>query len=370
MKQFICHVAGLICLPILAFSQVYLTSTPSGGNKKATVSERVGITDVTIHYDRPAVKGREGKIWGQLVHTGFADPGFGSSKSSPWRAGANENTTIEFTNDVKIEGQPLPAGKYGFFIAYDPSACTLIFSKNASSWGAYYYNEHEDALRVRVKPVALDKSVERLKYEFMDQTENAATIALEWEKLKIPFKLETDYEKDQVASFRRELRTDKGFSWEGWDQAAGWCAQHNINLDEALLWADTATSATFGGSRVFTPWATKAMVLQKLGRNGDAAAAMKTGMPFASMQELHGYGRQLIQLKQNKEAMEVFKTNYDKNPNQFTTLMGLVRGYAANGDYKSALKYANQALAMAPDPQNKTNIQRMIEQLTAGKDVN
>ncbi|KAA2239976.1 DUF2911 domain-containing protein [Chitinophaga agrisoli] len=370
MKQFICHVAGLICLPLFTFSQVYLTSTPSGGNKKAAVSERVGITDVTIHYDRPAVKGREGKIWGQLVHTGFADPGFGSSKSSPWRAGANENTTIEFTNDVKIEGQPLPAGKYGFFIAYDPSECTLIFSKNASSWGAYYYNEQEDALRVKVKPVALDKSVERLQYEFMDQTENAATIALEWEKLKIPFKLETDYEKDQVASFRRELRTDKGFSWEGWDQAAGWCAQHNINLDEALLWADTATSATFGGSRVFTPWATKAMVLQKLGRNGDAAAAMKTAMPFASMQELHGYGRQLIQLKQPKEAMEVFKTNYDKNPNQFTTLMGLVRGYSANGDYKAALKYANQALAQAPDPQNKTNIQRMIEQLTAGKDVN
>ena len=370
MKQLFCYVVGLVCLPVMAFSQVYLTSTPSGGNKKAAVSERIGITDVTIHYDRPAVKGREGKIWGQLVHTGFADPGFGSSKSSPWRAGANENTTIEFSNDVKIEGQSLPAGKYGFFIAYDPAECTLIFSKNSSSWGAYYYNEQEDALRVRVKPVALDKSVEWLKYEFMNQTEDAATIALEWEKLMIPFKVETEYVKDQVNTFRKELRTDKGFSWEGWDQAARWCAERNVNLDEALLWADTATSATFGGERVFTPWATKALVLQKLGRKGDADAAIKKAVPYASMQELHGYGRQLLQQKQAKEAMAIFKTNYDQHPNEYTTLMGLVRGYAANGDYKSALKYANQALAIAPDQPSKNNLQRMIGLLGEGKDVN
>src|SRR5688572_25535096 len=91
-----------------SFSQIPLTVAPSGGNKKASVSERIGLTDVTIHYDRPAVKGREGKIWGQLVHTGFTDQGFGSSKSAPWRAGANENTTFEFSTPVKINGQSLP----------------------------------------------------------------------------------------------------------------------------------------------------------------------------------------------------------------------------------------------------------------------
>ena len=112
---------------------------PDGGNKKAMVGERIGITDVTIHYDRPGVKGREGKIWGQLVHTGYADLGFGTSKAAPWRAGANENTTIEFSTDVMIEGQTLPAGKYGFFIAYDPNECTLIFSKNTTSWGSFFY---------------------------------------------------------------------------------------------------------------------------------------------------------------------------------------------------------------------------------------
>src|SRR5882724_5835995 len=87
-----------------------LTAVPSGGNKKAVTGERIGITDVTIHYDRPHVKGREGKIYGtSVVHVGYADLGFGSSKAAPWRAGANENTTIEFSNDVKVEGHDLPA---------------------------------------------------------------------------------------------------------------------------------------------------------------------------------------------------------------------------------------------------------------------
>src|SRR5215203_1616829 len=169
------------------FAQITLTSLPSGGNKKAFVGERIGLTDVVIHYDRPGVKAREGKIWGQLVPAGFVDLGFGNSKASPWRAGANENTTIEFSNDVTIEGQPLKAGKYGFFIAYDSTEATLIFSNNATSWGSYYYDSTEDALRVKVKQVKTANSTEWLKYEFMNQTENSATIALLWENQKIPF---------------------------------------------------------------------------------------------------------------------------------------------------------------------------------------
>lgn len=361
---------GLLCLSFSVFSQIPLTTAPSGGNKKAAVTERIGLTDVSIHYDRPAVKGREGKIWGQLVPVGFTDPGFGSSKSAPWRAGANENTTIEFSSNVKIEGQSLPAGKYGLFLAYSPDESTLIFSKNSSSWGNYYYTDKEDALRVKVKPVALDKSVERLKYEFMDETENSAIVGLQWEKLMFPFKIEVDYINDQINSFRSELRSSRGFLWEGWNQAAQWCLQNNVNLQEALLWSDTATSPIFGGEKSFTAWAVKSEILQKLGRQEDAAAAMKKGLPFAGMQEIHQYGRQLIQQKQPKEALEIFRKNAEKYPGQFTTLMGLTRGYSANGDYKNALKYATQAEALAPDPQNKSNLQRMTGLLKEGKDVN
>lgn len=351
------------------FSQIILTTLPSGGNKKAAVGERIGLTDVSIQYDRPGVKGREGKIWGQLIPVGYTDQGFGSSKAAPWRAGANENTTIEFSSDVKIEGQPLAAGKYGFFVAYDPNECTLIFSKNSTSWGSFFYKPEEDALRVKVKPVALEKSVEWLKYEFMDQTENAATIGLQWEKLMIPFKIETDYVKDQLASFRNELRNSKGFEWRAWNQAASWCLQRNVNLEEALLWADTAISTNFGGERSFPAYATKAGILSKLGKNDEAAAVMKIAMPLGTMNDIHFYARSLISLKKPKEALDIFKMNYDKNPNQFTTLVGLARGYSANGDFKTALKYAEQALPLTPDGQ-KSSVQTMIDKLKDNKDIN
>lgn len=369
MKRMFATLLAVACT-VSGFSQIPLTVLPSGGNKKASVSERIGLTDVTIHYDRPGVKGREGKIWGQLVHTGFTDQGFGSSKAAPWRAGANENTTIEFTTDVKIQGQSLAAGKYGFFIAYDPNESTLIFSKNSSSWGSYYYNDKEDALRVKVKPVVLDKSVEWLKYEFSEQKENSAVVSLLWEKLSIPFTIEVDYIKAQLESFRRELRTEKGFIWESWDQAAQWCAQRNVNLDEALLWADSASGPSFGGDRSFQAQSTKAQVLQKLGRNAEAAEVMKKALPLGSMNEVHQYGRQLLGLKFTQEAFNVFKMNHDKYPGQFTTLMGLARGYSAQGDYKNALKYMNQALPLAPDTNNKNNILSMIDKLKAGRDIN
>ena len=126
----------------------------------------------------------------------------------------------------------------------------------------------------------------------------------------------------------------------------------------------------FCGDRVFAAWSTKAQILEKMNRQREADSIMKKTLVFADMNEIHQYGRQLLQQKKNKEAIEVFKANFQKYPNQFTTLMGLTRGYSANGDYKNALKYANQALALAPDTNNKNNVTTMIEKLKAGKDAN
>jgi hypothetical protein len=360
----------LLQCALLQFANAQLTSLPSGGNKKASVSERVGITDVTIHYDRPGVKGREGQIYGKLIPVGYADLGFGNTKQAPWRAGANENTTIEFSDDVKIDGHDLPAGKYGFFIAYDPNECTLIFSKNHNSWGSFYYDPKEDVLQVKVKPVATDKSAEWLKYEFINETENSATIALQWEKLMISFKVEVDINKTQIESFRKELRSERGFVFEAWVQAAQWCVQKNTNLDEALLWADTACSVNFGGDHSFQSWSTKAQVLEKLGRSNEAAEAMKTGLPFANEFEIHQYGRQLLKEKKNKEAFDVFKMNYDKHPNSFTSTLGLARGYSAIGNYKKALELAQKAQPLATDALNKANVEKLIATLKEGQDIN
>ena len=247
---------------------------------------------------------------------------------------------------------------------------TLIFSRNNSSWGSYFYDPKEDALRVNVKTRVLKESVERLKYEFFNETDNSATVSLMWEKLEIPFKIEVDYVQTQLQSFRNELRSDKGFRSDAWQQAAQFAVDNNTSLEEALQWSDYSINAVFVGEKNFRNYATRAAVLNKLGRTAEADAAMKTAMPLANMQELHQYGRQLIQQKKNKEALEVFKLNAQKNPNNFTTYMGLARGYSANGDFANALKNAQLALPLAPNPPSKDAAEKMIATLKAGKDVN
>ena len=368
MKQKIYLAVAAMMISIYTFSQS-LSIPPNGGNKKASVSERIGITDITIHYDRPGVKGREGKIWNNLVHTGFTDLGFGTSKAAPWRAGANENTTITFTTDVMVEGKPLKAGTYGFSIAMGNGDAILIFSNNSTSWGSFFYDSTEDALRVTVKTEPLSENVEWLKYEFMNETDNSAVIALMWEKLKIPFKVEVNYPKTQIAMFRNELRSSKGFSADAWTQAAQFAAANN-DLEEAEKWSDYSINGAFVGQKNFTTLSTKAMILEKEGKISEADAAMKEALPMGSMTDLHQYGRQSITQKRPKDALDIFKYNAQKNPGVFTTNVGLARGYAANGDYKNALKYAKLAQPMAPDKSNKDSLEKMIQLLNEGKDIN
>ena len=368
MKKILLGFAAILLLQ--TFTTAQLTTTPNGGNLKATIGERIGLTDVTIHYDRPGVKGREGKIWGQLVPYGFTDLGFGTSKAAPWRAGANENTTIEFSTDVKVEGNNLPAGKYGFFIAVGKEESIIIFSKNNAAWGSFFYNQNEDALRVTVKQAVMDKTVERLKYEFINQTANSATVALEWEKWMFPFKIETDVNKYQLQYFRNELKSDKGFDWKPWVQAANWCATNNTNLEEALQWSDYAISGLFIGEKNFTTLATKSQILSLMGKKVEADALMKEALPLGNMTEVHTYARQLQGDKKFKEAAEIFKSNYKKSPNTFSTNMGMARAMSTEGNFKEALKYANAALAQAPDAGNKANVEKMIGTLKAGKDIN
>ncbi|MFT3681595.1 MAG: DUF2911 domain-containing protein [Ferruginibacter sp.] len=368
MKKNFFLVAAFLLLQYCSLAQ--LTTPPNGGNHKAMVSERIGLTDVTIRYDRPGVKGREGKIWGQLVPFGFTDQGFGTSKAAPWRAGANENTTIEFSTDVKVEGKDLPAGKYAFFIAVEKDESTLIFSKNNAAWGSFFYKPEEDALRVVIKQKPVEKSVEWLKYEFLDQTTNAATIALEWENLIFVFKVETDLNKIQLQTFRNELKTDKGFEWKAWVQAVNWCADNNTNLDEALQWADYAIGAVFVGEKNFSTLSAKSRILALTGKTAEADALMKEALPLGAMNEVHNYARQLLGAKKVKDAAEVFKANYKKYPNTFTTNMGMARGLSAEGSFKEALKYATAALAQVPDPATKTYVEGLVEKLKQGKDIN
>src|SRR5688572_7868106 len=148
------HIASLaIVLLLCATASAQITTPPSGDNQKSSVTQYIGLVKVTIDYNSPDVhapngEDRTGKIWGTLVPFGMIDDPFGTCTECPWRAGANENTVFSVSHDVTIEGQPLPAGRYGLHMVAGPEEWTLIFSKNADSWGSYYYDAAEDALRV------------------------------------------------------------------------------------------------------------------------------------------------------------------------------------------------------------------------------
>lgn len=147
---------------------------------KASVMQTIGFTDVTVSYSRPGVKGRE--VWGKLVPYGKV-----------WRAGADEATKITFSTEVMIEGKKLAAGTYSFFAIPGEKEWTLIFNKVADQWGAFEYNEAEDVLRVKVKPVA-NGFQEWLSYAFLKKSDNSAVLELEWDKLKIPFEIKVNLE--------------------------------------------------------------------------------------------------------------------------------------------------------------------------------
>jgi hypothetical protein len=342
-----------------------LTLPAGGSNYKYHASHRIGITDVKVHWDAPGVKGREGKIWGtQIAHYGFVDLGFGSSKAAPWRASANENVVMSFSTDVRIEGKPLAAGKYGFFVAVYPDSCTLIFSKYHEAWGSYSYDPAADALRVTVRQQKNQpQSREWLNYEFSDPAPSSATLALVWERWRIPFSISVDLNKTVVESLRSELQGEKGFYDENCYAAADFCLQNNYNLEEALTWAGLAVR----NNPSFTNIRLQASILEKLGRGAEAEKALEKGLDKASAQELHQYGRQLVGQKKAAKALEVFQLNFKKHNGEWPTQVGLMRGYSATGDLKKALEHAKLALAQAPDDTNKKSLEASIKTLSEGK---
>ena len=353
-----------------SFAQVMpLTLEPDGGNRKASVSEQVGIVKITINYSRPGVKGREGKIWNtRVAHYGFEDLGHGTTNAAPWRAGANENTTISFSHPVRVEGKDLPPGTYGFFIALGDQESTLIFSKINTSWGSFYYDSTQDALRVTVTNQKLDQSVEWLKYEFIEQKDDGITVAMSWEKRMIPFKIWVDRKALQMAAFINDFRTTRPYY--DFIDAANWCIQSNYGLEQALQWMDRAIYFRVMGEKNFRTLSTKANVLMKMSRVDEAKKVMQEALPMGTMVDVHYYGRQLLTMNQVDEAFKVFKANYDKYPNQYTTNVGMGRAFSAKGDYKKALTYMEAALQQAPDAGSKNNLQAMITKLREGQNVN
>lgn len=343
---------------------------PVGFNPRSTIAEEVGITSITIKYSRPGVKGREGKIWGSVVAYGFSSFNFiNGNISSPWRAGANEATIISFEHDVKVEGKDIKAGSYALFMAMEKDSVTLIFSRQTDAWGSFYYTPESDVLRVKVKTGSLDKTVEWLKYEFLEHTENSCVIALQWEKLSVPFTVQVDVQNIVLARMRAELTGAKGFTSANNLQASMYCFDNKINLEEAIGWARRAVTGQPFAQSGFEAYRNLASGYETMNRTPQADSVMNEGLLIANINQYTGYGKALIAKKRIKRAIEVLLGAGKKFGDVFAVNNGLSYAYSANGDFKKALEFANKALAQSP-PQNKTTVSANLEKLKAGKDIN
>lgn len=364
----------LFSISILSFfvSFAQLDLPASGNNPRATISEEVGITSITIKYSRPDVNKREGKIYGDgnPVPYGFTTPSFLTNKNTaPWRAGANENTIISFEHDVTIEGKPLKAGSYGLHMAMGANNATLIFSTQIDAWGSFYYDEKYDALRVDVKPVALEKSVEYLKYEFIEHKEKYCVIAMQWEKLSVPFKVGVDVDNIVLARIREELTSRKGFTPALILSATQFCFNKNINLEEALAWSKKAIDGQ-GGQKTYITLRNLATAYEKLNRIPEADSTMNEALLIATANQYTAYGRLLITQKRIDKAMEIFLASQKRYKDIFGVNNGLMFGYSAKADFKNAIKYAEKTRAQAPNDAGKKQIEGLLLKLKEGKDIN
>ena len=318
-----------------ALGQAFSPLKTPQASPEASVDQVVGVTDVRISYHRPAVNKR--KVWGELV-----------PYKEVWRAGANENTTIFFSSDVSVGGQKLAAGTYGLHMIPTESDWTIIFSKQNAAWGSFSYDQKEDAARITATPQPAEFQ-ERLGYTFEDPTDTSVQVALRWEKLKVAFPVTVDTPQVVVESLRKELRGLGRFFWQGWNQAAAYCLRNNVNLDEALQWADESTKI----AENFTNLRTKAGLLEKKGDTKTAEALRARSLALATETEMNAYGYQLLGQKKTEEAIEAFKKNVKDHPASWNVYDSLAEAYATKGDKKQATELYMKARGMAPESQRK-----------------
>jgi len=335
-------------LTLAAFVPASAQQTIQGlpqASQHARVLQQVGISTVAIDYHRPAVNGRE--VWGALVPW-----------DQVWRAGANDNTTITFSDPATVEGQPIAAGTYGLHMVPGREKWVIAFSANSTSWGSFSYDQAEDALRVEVKPTAAEFE-ERLEYTF-DQVDNRqAEVALRWEKLRVPFTVVFDTPALVVAKIERDLRHLPKFSWQGWNSAAAWTVQSQYALEKGLAWADQSISMNENGTNLTT----RMSILTRLGRQDEAKVVGAKIEGIGNEVEINALGyAYLQQLGDTDKAIAVFEKNTRDHPDSWNVWDSLGEAYAAKGDQGRARELYGKALGMAPEAQ-KARIQGVLDGL-------
>lgn len=347
-----------LLMGILAANSQGIT-IPRTPSPAAEVTQTLGISTVTVNYSRPSVNGRV--IWGGVVPYGWNVQGFGSGSEAPWRAGANENTTIRFSHPANVEGKTVPAGTYGLFFVINPdNTAEVILSKDYRSWGSFWYDAKHDQLRAPV-PLRDIGHTELLTYDFINTTKNAGELVLNWERKQIPVKIEFAVDEIVMANAAEELKGPVGFGWQGYASAANYALQNNINPAQALQWIDQAITQ----NRNFVTLNVKSGLLKKMGRQADADKLMTEAVAMATEAELNTFGYQLLAEGQVDKAIEMLKLNTERHPRSANTWDSLGEALFTKGDKKNAITNFKRSLSLNPPANVKANSEKFLKQLGA-----
>jgi len=334
-------------------------TTPRTPSPTASVSQTIGISTVTVKYSRPSVKGRE--VWGTLVPYGWNKQQFGAGNDAPWRAGANENTVIQFSHPVKVEGQTVPAGDYGLsFVINKDNTGEVILSKDSRSWGSFWYDAKNDQLRAPIQLKAISHT-ELLTYDFANLSKNAGELVLNWEKKQFPVKIEFAVDNIVMANAIEELKGPTGFNWQGYSSAANYALQNEVNYEQAMKWIDQAIAQ----NRNFVTLRTKADLQRKMNQVAEADKTMSEAFATATENELNLYGYQLLNQGEKDKSIQIFTINTQRFPKSPNVWDSLGEGYAANGDKKNAITSFKKSLSLNPPANVKANSEKFLKQLGA-----
>jgi len=338
-----CILAGLVLygFPVALSAQAPQLVLPKA-SPRATVGQTVGLTEITVSYDRPGVNGRP--IWGALVPW-----------DSVWRAGANENTVITFSSPVRIGGTDVPAGRYGLHMIPTRSRWTVILSREANAWGSFSYDSTEDLLRVKTTARRGDFH-ERLVYTLDDPGEGTVVATLRWDTLAVPLAIEVDSRRVVADSLREQLRGLGRFFWQPWNQAAAWCAANRTDLREATGWADRSIAI----NENFTNLRVKAALLEQQGDRAGAEAALQRSLAVAGEADMNTYGYLLMGQDKVDSALVVFRKNVKDYPKSWNAYDSLGEAYAKKGDKRKAIEAYTQARRIARDPTQQQRIDGIL----------
>lgn len=337
---------------------------PNGDNEKAEVSQWIGMVKITVTYHSPDVHDpfgvdRKGHIWGELVHYGFIDQGYGPRVNSPWRAGANESTTISFSQPVTINNKVIAAGTYALFLDLEKTGPSYWILSSNIGWGSFQYDAKYDVIRIPTNSEDAAYS-EWLTYGFDERQTNYTVLFLQWEKKRFSFKIEVpDMNQRYIDQMRKDLMGWPGFIATNWIRAAGFCSRSKLNLEEALLWVDRGIYEPFRGTMAlgkldFSTLQVKAAILQNLNRQQDADTVMDHAMRLTGTTRLsvYNYFQTLLQNKRNERALDVARYFQQLHPEEkFWTYLLLGRSYAANNNKRNAIKNWEIALKNVPEDQ-------------------